>query len=388
MQSLAKWRVILVLTALVCSALLLAACGGSGGSSSSTGGGGDTSGETSGGESIEGVEAPVTSPPTELEITEPLKEPVSQHSVTWLACALPVCQSGLSAGYHEATTALGWPIKQLNYETLKVADSVQQALNENPDFITITGIPPALFESQSKEAIKKEIPIFSCDDVTAPEPKVNGLYVQCNSSESVAVAAREVARWIIGDSGGAANVLSVTIEEYPILGAEIEGLEKEVSKCAGCSVSTLPVTVEDIGEGKVPAKIIAELQSHPDINYIYYSFSDLSTGVLPALKAAGLDSQVKSTGSTGSAANMKAIAAGEESAWSAQAQQLQGWVSLDAAARVSQGMPLEPFEQQNIMPTYVVADKAGAEEILNKWNGEWPGPEGFEEQLEELWGVK
>ena len=398
MRPFAKWRLALICALIVGSAALLAACGGSDDSSTSSTGGGEattaetgtseTASEESGGEAVAGIEAPVTEPPTDFPIKTPLKEKPKPQNLTWLACSLPICQEALSEGYHEAAKALGWPIKQINYDTLKAADGVQTALNENPDYIAITGIPPAAFETQAKEAIQKKIPILSGYDTTPPEPDKNGLYYQYGNAAAIGLEGEEIAKWVIQDSGGKANVVTLTIGEYPILTAEVEALERTFKKCPECSLGQISVTAEEVGEGKVPNKLVAYLQSNPDTNYVEYTFSDLSTGAPAALKGAGLDEKVTQVGVNASTAVMNEIAKGEQAAWTMQPQRYGDWLTLDVAARLAQGMPLEPYEEEGLLPTWVVDNPETAESLLAESEGLWNGPEGFEEKFEELWGLK
>jgi ABC-type sugar transport system substrate-binding protein len=386
MRSITNWRLPLCFALLACSVAVLAACGG-GGSSSSSASSSSAGTETESGGGVAGIPAPVTEAPTEFPIKTPLKEKPKPQNFTWLACSLPVCQAALSDGYHQAAEALGWPIKQANYDTLKAADGVQQALNENPDFIAITGIPPVAFEAQAKEAIQKEIPILDGYDTTPAEPTKNGLYYQySNGPKGSGAEGEEVARWIAHDSEGKANVATVTIGEYAILTAEIEGMEKVFSKAPEIELGTISVTAEEVGEGKVPNKIVAYLQSHPETDYIEYTFSDMATGVPAALQGAGL-TEVTQTGVNASPAIVKEIAEGKQAAWTMQPSIYGGWLTLDVAARLAQGMPLEQYEKEGALPTYVVASEEAAQQLLDESEGEWAGPEGFQKEFEEIWGV-
>jgi ribose transport system substrate-binding protein len=390
MGMLANRRLLVVLAVLGLSALLLTACGGSS-SSSSSGSSGSTASESEG-ESAEAsseiVPAPPTEPPTEIPIKTPLKAKPPHKKVIWLACALPACQGYLSAGYKNAAAALGWDFEQINYETLKAAQGVQEALNKNPDYIFDTGIPPAAFEAQAKEAIKKGIPIFSGFDTTKPEPKVNGLYTQYANYPGYEVG-KQLADWMINDSGGKANVAMVVIGEYPILTAQVEVIEKEFAdKCPGCKSDTIDATVEDVGEGKVPAKIVAYLQAHPEVDYLEFTFGDLATAVYPALQAAGLTGQVKLLGAQANKLTNTELSKGNYTAWGTQAQEFGGWLSMDAAARLSLDMPLEPYEKTGGLPTWIIDSKEQADKLLEDPEGEWAGPEGFQGEFEELWKVK
>ncbi len=404
MGKLANWRLVVALMAIVAAGLLVTACGGGSSSSSeSTPAAAEEEegaateetaateeGEAEGGETqtaAEIVTAPPTEPINEFPVTEPIKvKPPEHQNVIWLACSLPSCQGDLSVGYKKAAEALGWGFEQINYNPLKAAESVQTAVNKDPDSIFITGIPPAAFEAQAKEAIQKEIPIFSGFDLTEPEPEKNGLYYQYLNAAGYGNEAKKMSNWVINDSGGKAHVLTVVVEEYPILVSEVESIEEAYSEgCPGCSLEKLAVTVEDVEGGKVPAKVAAFLQAHPEIDYIQFTFGDLLPGVEAALQSAGIEG-VKFTGVQSNPTIVKEIIEGKVAAWTAQPQQFQGWISTDAAIRVAQGLPLTKYEKSGEIPTWVIDSKPAAEQVLEE-GGEWPGPAGFEEKFEKLWGL-
>jgi ABC-type sugar transport system substrate-binding protein len=390
------WRAVAATAALAVLVLVVTACGGGGSSSdggteaaTTTAEGGTTT--AAGGGSGEGgtiVPEPPLEPPTvaELPITKPLKKAAPKQKVAWLACELPDCQGALSKGWHEAGEALGWQIDQINFKSAKPDEGVQQALNEDVDGIGITGVSPALFKAQSKEAIAKEIPIVSASEVTEPEPEENGLYWQGANVRSVKVQAGMIANWAINHSDGKANIAAVTIDSYPILGAEIEGLEEALGECPECGeLGVISVTTEDLAEGQVPAKISAYLQSNPDTNYVEFAFSDLSLGVADSLQSLGLDQQVELINVNANPTVLKEVVAGKIAATTLQPQQLIGWIGSDVLARLATGTPLEKYEEEGLVP-YWVAEKEQAEEVLDQTEGEWPGPEGFQAKFKELWG--
>jgi ABC-type sugar transport system substrate-binding protein len=381
-----SWRAPLSLAVLVCSALLFAACGGNSSDNNTTSSGGATK-SASATRSASLVPAPPTTPVTEFPITEGLGGSPPKKSIAWLACELPTCQEMLSDGYKTAAAALGWNFKQINYKVSDPASAVQQALDDNVDYIAITGIPTAAFPNQAKEAAKRHIPIVSCFDITKPAPKLNGLYMQCADTYGYGLQAKQIADWMINDSQGKANIVMVNIEDYPILQAERKAIQSEFKeKCPNCKFDLLPVTVDDVGGGKVPAKVAAYVQSHPNLSYVELGFSDLGLGIPQALKAAGVQDKVKITGVQSNAAVLKDIVKGNIAAWTAQAQEFAGWMSLDALARLSKKMPLTEYENSGQLPSWVVDSPQEAQKVLDG-PGQWPGPEGFQEKFKKLWGV-
>jgi ribose transport system substrate-binding protein len=406
MRSLPNWRLLFAFALIGLTALAVTACGGSSSSSSSESttaaaeepaeeeGTTEEVAEEEGAEEGEGAEAggkeivpqPPTEPPTELPVTEPLKKTPPEHqNVIWLACSLSTCQGDLTNGYKDASAALGWGFEKINYNTLKAAEGVQTALNKNPDTIFITGIEPAYFEAQAKEAIKKEIPIFNGFVLEEPEPEKNGMYMNYLNKHGYGVEAKQMAAWMINDSEGKANVLSVVIPEYPILKGEYESIAEEFKNCPGCKLNELAVTVEELESGKVPSKIAAYMQQNPETDYIEFTFSDLLTGAEAALQSAGIEG-VKFTGVQSNPTIVKEIVEGKVAAWTAQPQEFQGWISVDAAIRNAQGEGLTKYEESGEIPTWVIDSAKEAEGVLEE-GGEWEGPKGFKEKFEELWGI-
>jgi ribose transport system substrate-binding protein len=361
--------------------MLVSACGGGDSSTSAEAGAGEE-----GKPAKEVVPAPPTSPPTEIPPSDPIKQqPPAKQDVIWLACALPSCQGNLSKGYKNAAAALGFGFEEINYNTLKAAEGVQNALTKNPDSIFITGIEPSYFEAQWDEAVSKEIPIFDGSVIEEPDPETNGVYMNYPTPFGYGLQGKQIADWMINDSGGKANIAIVLIPEYPILKAEQEAIEGEFDKCPECSVGEIPVGVEELEQGKIPAKVVAYLQQHPDVEYVEFTFSDLLTGVEAAISAAGIDS-VKFTGVQADPTIAKQIVDGSIAAWTAMPQEMRGWVSMDAAIRVAAGEPLTEYEKKGELPSWVIDSAPEAEKVLDE-GGEWRGPAGFEAAFKKLWGV-
>jgi ABC-type sugar transport system substrate-binding protein len=377
----------LIAAAALVALIALAGCGSSDSSSSTSVAdtGASTVAETDegGGGS---VPAPPEEPPKGIGVSTPLKKtPPAGKTIGALVCELPACQ-GYVKPYEEAAEKLGWKVETFVYKSGEPGPAMQEAINQKVDYIAITGQPPALFEQQLKEAKAANIPVISGDDVTPPDPST-GLYTQFGDAQMFEGQSEKAGLWILNDAGDeGANVAYVTIESYPILEVGYPALETTLNKyCDSCSVVKLPLTVEDLGEGKGPAKVIAFLQSHPEVNYLDFSFVDLMTGVPEAMKAAGMN-DITITGQAMSESDyiIEEIEKGTIPAWIAQAIDYQSWLMVDAMARLAVGMPLSEERQAANMPTWV-ATKATLKYLQP--HSRWSGPEGFEEEFEQLWGV-
>jgi len=360
-------------------ALLAAACGDDSDDDASSGSGGS--------EPVSAADVQVvTDPPTEFGVSEPLPQPPEPKSVAFLVCPVPSCEANVPY-ITDATEALGWDIETISLDTANPGVAMQQALDGGYDYIALTGVPLSAIEEQMAEARDRGIPVFECHSTDVAEGEANGLYSQCAGAESVGVSANTLADWIIEDSGGDANVVAVTIRDFPILVAEedalVAGFEE---RCPDCSVDSLPVTVDDLGAGEVAQQVASYVQSNPDVDYVWFTFSDLSIGVSEALEGAGVLEGRNLVGVLFEEPQLEEIAQGTNRAWSAVPDAYAMWVLADQMARHATGVwDAELEHQAAVMPTWVVDDPAVAEELHGE--GGWMGPEGFEDHFRELWGV-
>lgn len=332
------------------------------------------------------VEAPPTTAPTEIPITTPLpKAPPKGKKVIFLQCELPICQL-YTDGMKEAAEALGWQFEAQVFKSTEPEKGMQQAISQHPDYIGITGLPASLLKSQLKAAEAAGIPVVSCG-AAAPEKKGEEFAADCG--HTLVRDAEYGLSWIANDSGGEAHILGVTIPQYPSLNSETEYLAGPEfdSVCPNCTYEELDVTPEEIGAGSVPQKVAGFIQAHPEIDYLYFTFNDLATGVPAVLQSAGMAGKVKITGGAATASVIKEIP-DPMAAWTTEPVQYSGWVMADALARIATGEGISKEYRELIAtnPSWLL-ESTDAAESLKPTGYEWPGPENFQQQFEELWGV-
>jgi ABC-type sugar transport system substrate-binding protein len=359
--------------------LALAACGDSGDSSGTKASSGGAAGGTA------SAPKPPTSPPSKIPITQPLSEaPAKAKTLYWLQCELPICNK-IGQGVKAGAAAVGWNVKSQVFKSADPGGGLKSALQGKPDAIAITGIPSPAVKPQLDAAAKAGIPVVSCG---APEQPAPTAYA-ATCGTTTGPDGEDLAKWAINDSGGDAHIVSVTIPSFPSLKTTTDGTEKAVKQyCSKCTADVLGVTVDDLGAGQVASKLVAYLQSHPDVNYVLFTFADLEAGVAQALKAAGLADRVKLIGNGGGKAQFEAIiAGGADAAWQAYPAVMSGWMLVDAAARsVSEGKLPDGYQKQlDHLPTYVVENPATAKALAPSFD--WQGPAGYQEQFKELWKV-
>jgi ribose transport system substrate-binding protein len=368
-----------IAAALAVSGLLLAACGDDDETSSDPPAEESSGGGTAGGDVL-------TSPPSEMTVTEPLPAAPEARTVAFVNCPVPSCQ--VNEPYlEEALDALGWDLTVITYDAAAPGSAFQQAIDAGVDYIATSGLPLAAIEEQVAQAEAAGIPIFEVYSTDAPAGDGNNLFAQIGGSSSVHVASDVLADWVIADADADANVLFVTIRDFPILVEEEDAVTAAFSeRCEGCSFEALPVTIADLGAGQVPQQVASYLQSNPDVDYVWFSFSNLSTGVSDALDGAGLLEGRDLVGMQHETPQLQEIVDGSNAAWTAVPYQYGMWVLADQMARHAAGVwTAELQETVAVLPTWVV-DSAEVAEGLLPTDG-WPGPDGFKDSFRALWGV-
>jgi ABC-type sugar transport system substrate-binding protein len=321
-------------------------------------------------------------------ITEPLaKKPPTGKKVVFLQCELPACERFVP-GMEGATKALGWSLETVVFPSANPGKGIETALSQHPDYIAMSGVPQSVIKSQMAEAEKQGVPIVSCSTVEQGKP--GGYAAQCESTD---INETEIlAQWMEEDSGGEAHVLGLTLPLYPILGTQVEYLEGEFLKnCSGCSYKSLDLTPENLAEGAVGNKVVAELQSNPEINYVYATFADPTTGLRAVLDSAGYQN-VKIVSAAGNETTVQEVPK-KIAATTQTPNEFMSWQMVDALARISVGENVQedPAYQELLAetPVYVI-DSEEAVERLKQFNYNWPGPGdgSYKEEFEELWQVK
>jgi ribose transport system substrate-binding protein len=373
-------KLLRVVIALVVSVLVLSACGsdddeGAGGAEA--GGNGTTQTESS-------VPPPATTPPEEIQVSEPLsKAPPKGKNVIFLQCELPACARYASA-WKEASQALGWNANVVGFKNSAPAAGLEQAVAQKPDYIAITGIPAAGVKAPLAKAHAANIPVISA--ATPEEASADGWAAQIGGT--LVPDAENVGKWMANDSGDKASVVGVTIPQFPVLIGQTDWFKNEfTSLCSDCEYDELAVTIEEVGAGAIPQKLTGYLQSHPDVNYVYFTFSDLGKGIGPALERAGLRDKVKLAGCCGDAANAQEIAKGDTDAWTIAPNEYSAWVQVDSMARLETDGELSQDYLDSIYssPSWVVDSADAVNQYLKPTNFDWPGPRGFEDQFKQLW---
>jgi len=335
----------LVLAVLAAVALVAAGCGGSDDSDDGAATGAAATQEaaaTQASESnpaVEEARAAVeakSQAPTDIGVTEPLKESVRGKKVVFEQCLAPICAL-IGSQVKDAAQHLGVDVQIIS--TGATPDTITKAFNAgvaaNPDALIGSTIPTVLWSAQAHELKDKGIPIITNATLVDPKDK-DAVVAEFYDDQVTASVGVEDANFVIADSDGTAKTVYVFTPEFQGLFPQVDAYrDKLKADCPDCSFERLDVKSTDVGK-VIPGRVVSYLQQHPDVKYVVFQYGDLATGVPQALKAAGIEG-VKLVSSGGGPVNYQYIQAGEQDRDLSLYLDVYGWQIMDATAKAMVG---------------------------------------------------
>jgi ABC-type sugar transport system substrate-binding protein len=322
--------------------------------------------------------------PAGIAITTPLsKKPPTGKTIVFLRCSTAVC-GGYMEGLTPAAAALGWTIKAIPFTQTPegTQSAVTQAINDKPAGIFYTGIDVSLVTKQLAQAKAAGIPIVNADVPDAPGGAVKAI-IQGNAG--TAAGSKLPADWIAANGGG--DTLVVNIPTYPILVTGTNAFISELKKmCSSCKTTVLNQQVTDVGTA-LPAAVVSALQRNPNIKNVAFAFGDMTLGVYPALKAAGLTNIRLVNFGASSPSEVTATAQGQLQASLAWSLPYTSWRALDTLARVFIGQSTADDTVAPVPQMLLTKQNAASQIPTPSSSFQFAGPANFPTQFEKLWGV-
>jgi ribose transport system substrate-binding protein len=217
------------------------------------------------------------------------------------------------------------------------------------------------------------------------EERPEEVVAQIRDSATALASGKLTADWIAVDSEGSAKVLLVDVPSYPVLVPYATAMKDELGAvCAACSVTTINVSLADIGTN-LPNAVVSALQRDPELKYVVFGFGDMTIGLEPALLAAGIQDQATLVGQMPGVENIQNLRDGANGAWVAHISAESGWRAVDAFARAFAGDDptiVEGLPAMQILTKDNVADANFTED------GYWLPSADLSDQFLAMWNVK
>lgn len=352
-----RWVRGFAIASLLAMSVFVAACGSSSSSSSSAGSssassssasssGASSSGASGSGSGASAAAAAVTSleqRPTTLTIPPLPHKPVAGKTIDYVYCGLPVC-AAFGSYVQAAASAVGWHVKELNagLTPQTVAAAYDQAVVDHPaGVIGSGGFSPSLFTHQLSELAAAKIPVIL--SASAGGPNVTATLA---NPAFLGVDGKELGDWILADSKAKnAHVAIFTTPATPIYSTTHAAIASAMSSanCSGCSVTTYSFPETDIGS-KLPNEVTSFLNTHSNINYLVFDFSNEVDGVPAALSTSGLASKVKILTTDTTSTESQYLKNGQEAVAAAVPWPELFWGGVNIILANSEGQPLTAAE--------------------------------------------
>lgn len=335
---------------LVAATLAIAACSSDSSSSESTSTSGGSSGSSAAGSQADGVaeakqivaaaqDAPQFVAPPAFDVSS-----ATGKTVWWL-------QSGggdiLKTWYdsaNEALTSQGVIVKGYDIgdgTPDKIISGLELAISSKADAIVIgTGVPATQFSAQIAAADAAGIPVLSAvNSVPGVHPDIPGLYA--DNTFDYERAAQWEAAWIVADTEGDANVLTVAFEGVAATQHMVPAFEAELARlCPECEnkTVTLAASASNIVDGFANL-VRTGILSDSGVNYVNPLYDQFVLFAQPAISEAGKADSIGLTGFNGVAPLLQTLKAGGTSFQSdiGQPNQWLGWAIADNTLRALTG---------------------------------------------------
>jgi ABC-type sugar transport system substrate-binding protein len=361
---------------------LVAGCGGGADSDkgSSSGGGGDPEAAAAASDRLD----PLLEPVTDITITEPLNKTPEPGKTAALVFASNPTTADIPPEFTKAVEALGWDAKIITIDAsdpLGPVNGIKQAVQDGADYILnilgdIPSIQPGL--DVAKEA---GVPVVIYSGTGEADPEENGVYGMVNTAEGAVAPLNPVMDWVISDSGGAANIVYVTLPEAEIVKVSTDLAAKHFTdSCPKCNVDTnLGISFAQLGAGGLADLVVPEVRKNPDAKYVVIGVSPAANGLREALDAAGL-TDVKIALGNMTSDQIPLLREGAVGIGTINALGEVTWESVDMMARIDTDTPFDPQDYAESPIATFTQDNLPDD--LDKYLG----AENYEEQYLELWG--
>jgi ABC-type sugar transport system substrate-binding protein len=328
-------------------------------------------------------------PPQWAGPTEPVKPPSQPLKLALISCssALHGCVTP-TIGAAEAAKALGWTSQTFDGGgTPATANSViLNAVASGADAILFTSINPTLIQQGLNAAKKAGVPVISASSGSSePNPTVKppagSTWPLLDVSQSFVETGRQMADWIIKDSGEEANVLVLTDKEYSSGVSQAGAVDEFNKRCPKCELSTFNFTGTQVTT-TLPGQVTGYLRTNPDVEYVVTPYDPSAAAIVPEMLQAG-QTDVKLCGLLGDQQNLEFIR--EEQIQTCDAgydNYYAGWAMVDQLLRKLAGRPFsKPLGEE--VPSVLLT-----KENLPESGDDWKTPIPYQAEYEKLWGLK
>jgi len=293
--------------------------------------------------------------------------------------------NALSAQYgkflQDAGSQIGWDVTVIDGKATAAnwITAFNQALALNPDGIAMTLQSPSV-TGPLEAAAAAGIPVVGMHSTSLPGPSED-FHLFNNLSSDPAETGRALVDWAVADSNGAARIIAIGDNIYPISVVKTDAMVEQVAKCSGCTL----IANENIPAANVSAQMGGIMTSW--VLKLEKPFYALSVGdfwfdfATPALHTGNVPAEdVRLGAADGTPQAYQRVRDGDyQHVTIPEPIEMQSWQAIDELNRAIHGEPPTSFVQ----PVYVVT-KANIDEEGGPDNTFTPS-NNFKEHYLKIW---
>jgi ribose transport system substrate-binding protein len=379
-MSLRKFPRLLWIAALVATAVVVAGCGSSSGGSHHPGGGAATGAAGEQVAAAVAVTKKYTDAPGAFPVSTALPKALPPGTTFgWLQCVSTVCAQ-LTGLFDSATKALGGRL--VTVKAGASAQDVQSAFNslleQKPAAIFLPSVQPESVSAQIQQAKAAGIPTVSTGIM---DPQASGISAGTFGEELAKLAGKLLADWVITKST-TSRVVFYTTHELDFLAPEESAFRAELSSaCGGCKSRTVNVPIAAYSS-TAPQLVVSDLESHPDTTLAIFGAAAGASGLVAALKVAGITTPF--IGFSLTPENLQNIQSGGQEAGLGLDYPVLAWTMADEAARLILQAPLSDLEKRQIVPVQWLT----SDNLHGDMSKGWTGYPDYTSRFAKLWNAR
>lgn len=322
--------------------------------------------------------------PSTIVWDQPLTKPIPEgKTIAVLELGVPAVVA-IDNWIEEAAEDVGWSIRRIQAgvtaETFKAA--MEEAVRMKPDAVMLTSFPREVYEAELKQLEAMKVPVVG---LTVSSDTGGALIATLAGGPRYVRWGQVMAAQVAAASGGKdADTLVTLVPEYSTSAYVQEGFKEAYPVlCPGCKYDILDFGGADIGT-KVPGEIVSYLQAHPNVKYLSMFGTFMGTGVVPALRAAGiLDRLTIFTHDLDPPAAQDIKDGVDMTVYSAAAAEM-AYRGVDILVRYLSDDPTWKDSARTGLPEWIAAKDTVPTEALDDFI---PSVPGFQDQYKKLWGL-
>lgn len=224
--------------------------------------------------------------PTKIPVSVPITKPIPKNkTIDFVVCGVPQCAI-LVQPLQSAAAKLGWKVVPIpgGLTPESILNAWNEVVHNHPSAAMGTGFPEVLFSGPLATLKSEGIPVVNGFVTDTPG---KGVVAIVNGTPSYTKAGYALADFVMGTDGTTADSLFIGGTTFPASTFEQDAFIKQSKNlCSSCKEQNIdePATIT---QSNLIAGIIAEINSHPGINFVVASQPTDVAGLPQALKLNG-----------------------------------------------------------------------------------------------------